>query len=84
MRGTVTIVGAYSECCFCDRPNAFTPVTGVTYRPFHFANAAKEFAARNGLAWGGLNKYKSAWAIANIPCTHRPQQHVRITWELEY
>jgi hypothetical protein len=84
MRETVKIVGQYSEGCFCNRPEGFTPLTGVKYRPFQFARPAKEFAARNGLRWGGLNKYKSAWAIRPVPCQHRPEQHVRISWELEY
>ena len=85
MADTVQIVGNYSEGCFCEgRRRVLAPLHGVPYRPFQFARAARTFASQNGLRFGGLNKYKSAWAVDPAPCAHRPEQRVRIDWELEY
>lgn len=81
---TVQIVGSYSECCFCPRPT-LAPLRGVPYRPrLLFARAAQDWAASCGATWGGLNKYKSAWATLPHACSHRLSQLIRIDWELEY
>lgn len=84
MTKTVCLKGTYSEHCFCTRP-PMTVLSRLPYYPrFEFAKYAKLFAQENKLTWGGLNKYKSAWAVLLEPCAHREQQTVRIDWELEY
>ena len=80
---TVRIVGNYSEWCFCEgRRRPLAPVPRVPYRPFRFAQAARAFAEKNRLRFGGFNKDKSAWAVDPVPCAHRSEQRVRIDWEL--
>ena len=82
---TVKLIAGYSTGCFCPRPDiGSAELRGIPYRPFQFARAARQLCQEQGWQFGGLNKYKSAWATLAAPCQHRQEQHIRIDWTLDY
>ncbi len=78
------IVASWQTCCVCNygRGNPAVGEAFSTEPRFNFKHEAQQYAKRNGMKIIAWNKYKSALAMLPVKCSHRDEQHVRLSWEL--
>ncbi len=81
---TVRIVASWQTCCQCNHDREpFQQGRAFSTEPrFNFKREAQQYAEETGMEVIAWNKYKSALAMLPVKCSHRNEQHVRLSWEL--